>query len=75
MPVHLTTTPVLTPQGRIRTLQIYRRTYPRLRPRHCAVDEELVLDGARVEPLGGNGFRVVATGEVLRRLAPGPAAR
>lgn len=66
MPLHITTTPVLTQKRGVQTLQIHRRTYPELHSRPCKVSEDFLLDGAAVEPIGHALFRVVDTGELLR---------
>jgi len=72
MPTHVTITPVRTRQGALRDLQILRHTHDDPRRQERGVHEEYLLDGAPVEPAGEGKFRVISTGEILRKVeSPG----
>lgn len=68
MTTHVTKALVRNREGVLRELQILRHTHPDPRRQSQEVHEEFLLDGAPVERTS-EGYRVISTGEVLRRTA------
>ena len=72
MNTHVTRKTVRDRTGNLRHLQIVRHAHPDPRRTDRPVREELLLDGAPVEPAGPGRFRVLSTGEILREVPSEP---